>query len=384
MAHPLEAHPRSAPLVFVLRVRRQRHGLIRTALVSLLFAILPVPAHGLTPGQVFTKVKDAVVVVTTWDTKGRPHIQGSGVLISPGKVATNCHVLKGTTSYEVSRREQVVAATLYGKDSKKDICVLDIKDFSGKPAQLGNTDTLKVGDPVYAVGAPEGLELSLSSGIVAALRGGQPPWIQNTAAMDAGSSGGGLFDGAGRLVGLTTYYLKNGQKLSFALPVEWIDAVTLSRKPTTESRKHAEWVQRAAALEERNDWQGLRDYSQKWTKNEPDNAPAWFNLATAYHHLYYYDEAIVAYRQALRIDPEDAAAWFNIGKVYATLHREKDAITAYHQGLLIDPTDADTWYNIGIAYDNSGNRAAARNAVRELRRLDPGEARKLSKVIGSR
>ena len=64
---------------------------------------------------------------------------------------------------------------------------------------------LKVGDPVYAVGAPLGLELSLSEGIVAQLRGGPPPLIQTTAAISPGSSGGGLFDRDGRLVGLTTF-----------------------------------------------------------------------------------------------------------------------------------------------------------------------------------
>jgi S1-C subfamily serine protease len=145
-------------------------------------AILPVPVHGLTPGQVFTKVKDAVVVVTTWDAKGRLIGQGSGVMISPGRIATNYHVVEGGASFEVSRSEQVAAATLYADDRKKDICLLDAKSIRGEPVQLGKAATLKVGDPVFAVGAPEGLELSLSDGIVAQLRGG-------TAALDSDHGG---------------------------------------------------------------------------------------------------------------------------------------------------------------------------------------------------
>ncbi len=82
-----------------------------------------------------------------------------------------------------------------------------------------------MGEPVYAVGAPQGLELSLSEGIVSQLRGGPPPLIQTTVAISQGSSGGGLFNAEGELVGITTFYLKEGQSLNFALPVEWIGEV---------------------------------------------------------------------------------------------------------------------------------------------------------------
>jgi S1-C subfamily serine protease len=83
-----------------------------------------------------------------------------------------------------------------------------------------------VGDPVYAVGAPQGLELSLSEGIISQLRGGGPhPIIQTTVAISPGSSGGGLFNAKGELVGITTFYLKDGQSLNFALPVEWIGEI---------------------------------------------------------------------------------------------------------------------------------------------------------------
>ena len=131
---------------------------------------------------------------------------------------------------------KLVAATLYAEDGDKDICILDAKGITGKPAQLGKAANLKVGDPVYAVGAPQGLELSLSDGIVSQLRGGPPPLIQTTAAISPGSSGGGLFDGEGRLVGLTTLYMEGGQSLNFAMPVEWIGEVKPGRKTVAKGR----------------------------------------------------------------------------------------------------------------------------------------------------
>ena len=152
------------------------------------------------------------------------------MILSSGRVATNCHVVEGGASYQVGRGTQLIPATLYAEDGDKDICLLDAKGIQGKPAQLGKAAGLKVGDPVYAVGAPQGLELSLSDGIVAQLRGGPAPMIQTTAAISPGSSGGGLFDGEGRLVGLTTFYLEGGQSLNFAMPAEWIGEVKPRRK----------------------------------------------------------------------------------------------------------------------------------------------------------
>ena len=93
---------------------------------------------------------------------------------------------------------------------------------------------LSVGDEVYAVGAPAGLELSLSRGIVSQLRGAfgkrSAPLVQTDAAISPGSSGGGLFNKAGELVGITTFKWQ-GESLNFALPAEWIEELWLRGRP---------------------------------------------------------------------------------------------------------------------------------------------------------
>jgi S1-C subfamily serine protease len=241
-------------------------------------AILPGSGRALTPAQIFDKVKDGVVVVKTVDARGKVIGQGSGVILSSDRVATICLVTEGGASYQVGRDTQVVPATLYAQDGDKDICLLDAKGIQGKPAQLGKAARLKKGDPVYAVGAPQGLELSLSGGIVAQLRGGLAPLIQTTAAIPPGSSGGGLFDGQGHLVGLTTFYLENGKSLNFAMPVEWIGKVKPGLKSAVEGRGHTEWLKRAIALETTKDWQGLLEWCGQWTKSRLKNADAWYGL----------------------------------------------------------------------------------------------------------
>jgi hypothetical protein len=311
-------------------------------------AILPVTGHALTPAQVFDKVKDSIVVVKTLDAHGEVKTQGSGVLLPSDRVATNCHVVEGGVSYLAGRGEEFMPATLYAEDGDKDICLLDANGIQGKPALLGKAAGLKVGNPVYAVGAPQGLELSLSDGIVAQLRGGPSPMIQTTAAISPGSSGGGLFDGQGRLVGLTTFYLEGGQSLNFAMPVEWIGEVKPGRKPLADVRSEMEWLDGYTVLENAEDWKGLLDWCKKWTKSKPENPTAWQSLGNVYVHLNRYNEAIEVFRQAISLDPADAFSW----------------------------------YYLGLAYSLTGNRTAALDAVRELRRFDRTNADKLSNLIG--
>jgi hypothetical protein len=89
---------------------------------------------------------------------------------------------------------------------------------------------LRIGQRVYAIGAPQGLELTISEGIVSSLRevpGGSV--IQTTAPISPGSSGGGLFDLSGRLVGIMTFQHRYGQNLNFALPADWIAGMQTRR-----------------------------------------------------------------------------------------------------------------------------------------------------------
>lgn len=338
-------------------------------------------AHALTPSEVFEAVKDSVVVVKTFDAKGKEKGQGSGVLLPSGKVGTNCHVVEGGASFQVGRNKTFIPATLHAGDRDKDICLLDAPGIKGRAAQLGKAVGLKIGEAVYAVGAPQGLELSLSDGIVSQLRGDKAPLIQTTAAISPGSSGGGLFDAQARLVGFTTLYLEGGQSLNFAVPVEWLADIKLGRMSAAKKYEATDWLKRSIALEARKDWKGLLDWCKQWTRAEPENDWAWAGLGDAYFGLKRYSDAIDAFRKSVRINPELPGAWCGLGSAYNKLQRFNEAIDAYRQALRIDPEDADTWYDLGLAYHFYGNRTAALDAVKTLRRLDPDRAEKLFNLI---
>ena len=339
-----------------------------------LLAMAPLAAFALTPSQVFEKVKDSILVVKAQDTQGKHKAQGSGVMLPNGKVVTNCHVLKNRARFQVGRSEQFVSVTLYAEDLDKDLCLLEVKGLSAKPVQLGKAAALKVGEAVYAVGSPKGLELSLSDGIVSQLRGDVPPIIQTTAAISPGSSGGGLFDAEGRLVGITTLYLDGGQSLNFAMPVEWLASIQPSKKLATHGKSLADWVITSAVLGLKEDWQGNLDWCRQWTRADPGNAWAWYDLGVAYTNLKHYTDAIEAYRTALRIRPDYANAWYNLGVAYANLNRTTDAIAAYRETLRIKSDYAEAWYNLGVIYAGLNRYTDAIDAFRQAVRSKPNYA----------
>ena len=101
------------------------------------------------------------------------------------------------------------------------------------------------------------------------------------------------------------------------------------------------------------------------------NAEAWYSLGIAYGKLNRYNDAIEAYRQALRINPEYADAWYNLGVAYGNLNRYNDAIEAYRQALRINPEYADAWYNLGVAYGELKRYNDAIEAYRQALRINP-------------
>jgi Trypsin-like peptidase domain len=175
--------------------------------------------------QVFEQVSPSIVVIKAGNSLGSGVVyalDNSGLTPS-STILTNCHVVKGHTQVTVERLGRSGTAIVKICDVERDIAVISLGGVL-PPVRVRSTP-LKVGEVTFAVGAPQGLELSISQGIVSQLRTsvlGNDPIIQTTAAISQGSSGGGLFDGEGRLIGLTTLYFKEGQALNFAMPIGFV------------------------------------------------------------------------------------------------------------------------------------------------------------------
>ncbi len=146
---------------------------------------------------------------------------GSAVAISNHEVLTNCHVAEGQDIYGIKVNGSWVRINYNRGNKIKDLCVYNT-DLNIRPiSQIRRYETLIIGEKVFAIGSPKGLENTLSEGIISAIRiiDGRKN-IQTTAPIDYGSSGGALFDGQGRLIGITTWSKGETGNLNFAVSID--------------------------------------------------------------------------------------------------------------------------------------------------------------------
>ena len=175
---------------------------------------------------VFGHTWQSIVVVK--DSKG----QGSGVIVRPNIVATNCHVIddEDVIVYKHDNRQAstdtAFRAKVLMRNDDQDFCLLEVSGLWGIQAQIRKYNTLKIGENVYALGSPQGLDLSLSTGIISQLRQGKHGrYIQTDAAISPGSSGGGLFDSDGNLIGILTGKIadEDSEGIGFAIPADLME-----------------------------------------------------------------------------------------------------------------------------------------------------------------
>lgn len=178
--------------------------------------------------------------------------QGSGVVLTEdGYIITNNHVVEGGAAYKVTVGGETYDAELVGTDPSSDVAVLKAKDAKGLTVmEVGDSDSLTIGEWVMTLGSPFGLEQSVATGIVSATSRSQimdaqesmqsggtgeitiyPNMIQTDAAINPGNSGGALVDAEGKLIGINTLitsYSGNYSGVGFAIPVNY--AINLAQQ----------------------------------------------------------------------------------------------------------------------------------------------------------
>lgn len=151
------------------------------------------------------RVSNSVVQIQGAETGGRLYF-GSGVIVAPKIVATNCHVVRTGGRLGIFRGYRSYRVEGVRADVRSDLCLLDVPALDLHPARLAGIGSLKKGDALYFYGFPRALGLSYTDGKVIRTRKQDGlPLIETSAFFTLGGSGGGLFDRRGRLVGLATY-----------------------------------------------------------------------------------------------------------------------------------------------------------------------------------
>lgn len=157
----------------------------------------------------------------------RPLTQvGSGMIVSPaGHIVTNWHVVKGASQVSVQLCDgRTLSANLVGADPGSDIAVLKIEDMGLVPIQFGDSDKVRVGQMVFAVGNPFGLQETVTQGIISA-KGrrttSEAEFFQTSTTINPGNSGGPLIDIHGKVIGINNFIISRSggsEGIGFAIP----------------------------------------------------------------------------------------------------------------------------------------------------------------------
>ncbi len=188
-----------------------------------------------TARQIAGNTFPSVVLLVMQDANGQTLSLGSGFFVESDVVATNLHVIeKARKGYAKiigeNRKFDVVGCV--GVDIRRDLALLKLGGANAPGLRLADSAEVAIGDEVYVVGNPRGLEGTFSSGIVSGIRRlGGDTLLQITAPISPGSSGGPVLDSLGRVIGIASGTFKMGENLNFAIPAGYLTLLLQSKKP---------------------------------------------------------------------------------------------------------------------------------------------------------
>lgn len=293
--------------------------------------------------QVFQKVSPSIVVVTSGDNIG------SGVLISSkGLVITNYHVvasplpisIKMTINGHQGFQEQSFSKVRIKQiHPRYDLAILEIEGFNSKVQSLKfKPINIKTGEQVYAIGNPQGLEKSITPGIISSkvrkIEGLE--YIQTSASINPGNSGGALVNSKGDLIGIVTFKMMNGESLGFAIPISKIkskDFIPLEKKSINKQKANK-----------------LLAHGNKYfkeSKSDPYNRQFYINIAAYFYYL------------ALTEDNTNPDIYFNLGTTQIHLKKFNYAEAFLKKAYSLNPKNSGYIHNYAIAVENLGQTKKA-------------------------
>jgi tetratricopeptide (TPR) repeat protein len=346
---------------------------------------------------ILRKNLQAVAVLQVFDKQNKLIAQGSGFFITrDGLLVTNYHVVKEAASV-VARIPSGAYYTLKGirnADDESDIAILQF-DAKETPSvrRTGNSDLIHVGDEVYAIGTPSGLESSYLSGTISnpSRKIGGETFIQFTAPVSPGSSGGGLFNQNGEVIGVTAgseAILRAAQapipqNLNFAVPINEVKGVLKGQALNLRKESPAFYYSLGNLADNRKQWdKAIELYRQALTIN-PNYADAYIGLGGDYYEKSEYGLEVRNYEKATLSDPGNSKAFYDLGTAYEEVGDYAKAIEAYNKALTLDPNYKDALYDLLIVHLTLGDIPKARELLPRLMTVDKGWGKELQ-ILTSR
>lgn len=241
------------------------------------------------------KLHDSLVQVSVELESGTSGT-GTGVVINKEFVATNCHVIANAKGASINKYGDGYKPIAIRADWKHDLCLLRFESLPFKPVNMRETNQLIYEEEVFALGYPNGFNVPQPSfGSIKALYPMDDSFIiRSDAAISLGSSGGGLFDKKGNLIGITTFKSPGPQGLFYSVPVDWI--IKLLKDEDMQSLNTTQIPFWAKNFEDRpyfmqvvipyqnREWENLKQLSSLWL-NQGNSLEALYFLAIAESNL---------------------------------------------------------------------------------------------------
>lgn len=312
------------------------------------------------PSEIAKKVVPSVVLVTTEDDQGEALARGSGFVVAEGVIATNLHVIRGASKAfvkVVNSETQLEVLGIVAENNEWDLVLLAVKDLTAPPLPLGDSTALQVGDDVYAVGNPHGLEGTFSAGIISSIRRIEgDALLQITAPISPGSSGGPIVNEDAQVVGVATLAIVERPKVGFAGSSSFLADMIASlndEQPLTALRALSTEVERT---EPPRDVYWIHIVEWMNIRAEVGDAEAMAILGGLYANgscVEHDDgEAVRWYRDAAELG--DAGAMSDLAFMYAVgrgvSKDESEAARWYHLAAMLGHATAAS--NLGLMYAN--------------------------------
>ena len=320
----------------------------------------------LSPPELYKHISPCVVCVENYDDSDKLVAFGSGFFVSgDGRVATNLHVIQGAHKVAVCLNDGTTLPLriVIGMDQDNDLAVLDIGG-TGHDFIPISTRLPEVGTRVYAIGNPEGLDNSLSEGIVSGWRKiDDVLFIQITAAISAGSSGGPLLSPDGTVIGITTASLHGGQSLNLAIPASML-------------RSLLDKAQQPFSLAQLNAKLGGGEHRQTTIEDESKAISSAWNAIRARK----YGEAM----KTLERVPDTrrgSGSWIATGHIHFMLENLQAAQADFSRAVAIDQDNVEALLRLALAYrfsvfsdDSNKSWDATRALCKRVLEVEPTNA----------
>lgn len=328
--------------------------------------------------HVFDSVRGSVVTISTLDERNEIDGEGSGVVVAAGQVVTNCHVVQEASAIRVRAGDKEFSATWTLGDVQRDICRLEVPGLTAPAAKVRRYREVQTGEAVYAVGNPLGFGLSVSAGLVSSVReyNGEPQ-IYTSAPISPGSSGGGLFDGQGRLIGITTRFFGGAQNFNVALPADWIAELAVRGaapgKASAAVAPDPDWLGQAEALRASGQSAKLAEWARRWREAYPTSVQAGGYLGLGLIQLNQLQEAKQVLLTALKQDPDSPTAISYLALARRGLGEKEAAMQDLRQAIALGPATGYFQQLLARWQWEEGAREQALISAQDAVRLAPGD-----------